>query len=623
MAGECPTWVSDSAIGMVDDAYGKYSAFAMQSFSNAQQALVALGNYQFNPISFGVSFNLADSLSGYLRPEPPETPEMEAREIDRPPAPPSVDIPDANYSNAPQFGGTIPALVFPAPPSESMPAEPGAAPVLVAPIMPAAPALDYPAVPTLYELDLPDPPAINLPTFNGMRPDVVIPVPLNNFGFQATAYSSDLLDQVGDVISEMLHGGEPLPHSVMQAMRDRAFAASDLDEAIGKQSVLEEYSSRGFAEPSGILNARLRKNRQDAQNRRAALNRDIYIQDQTVAIENRRFAVGQAVALEGQLIQAHHEFMRIGLAVEQATLQAAIDVANVHIAVLNAQLAVYQTDAQVFRELIQAELAKLELYKAELDGQRLRGEINTQLVQIYEQRIRALLARVEIYKAENDAVKTQVDVQTAQVEAYRATVQAYAERVQARTAAFDGYRARVEAEGAKASAAKIVADIYQSRVQGWSVEQESIGRQQQIRLEQKRLELDGWKGEIELSRVLSQNESDRLQNIARVFSTLMEKFRAQASIEQVASDANARQFQLLLGREQARVDTQLKVADVSVNQLVQLSAQEIEILKAIAQVSAQMTAASMSAVNFSAGVSSSRNQSQSCGVSTTYQGSLD
>jgi hypothetical protein len=618
---DCPTWVGDAAIGMVETAYDKYSGFATQSFLNAQQAMVQLGNISMTPISFGVAFNVPATLTGYYRPVAPDLPVIEPQDIDGVRPAPDVSVSDASFDEAPVFNAPIPVLVFPAPPAETMPAEPGGPPVLAPLTVPTAPVLEYPDVPTLLQLDLPEPPDISIPEFAGVRPTASIPMPLNNFALEPTQYSSALLDDVGDTISAML-AGELLPGSVAAALRARAYASLDIEESRAVQTAVEEFAGRGFTEPNGILAKRLSRVRKDAADRRAGLNRDIYIQDQTAAIESRRLAVGQAVALEGMLLQGHHEFMRISLAIEQAQVQIGIDIANLHVAVFTAEMQAYQIDAAVFKTLVEAELAELELYKAQLDGQRLRGEINLQQVQIYEQRIRALLARVEIYKAENDAVRTQAQVQETQIEGYKSTVQAYAERVRARTAVFDGYRARVEAEGAKASAAQAVASIYQSRVQGWSVTQQSKAEQQRVRLGQRDLELRAWTADIERYRADVDAEQRRIASLVQVFGAQVDRYRTDGLIEQMASESNARQFQLLLERARAQVDSQLKAAEIAINQLVQLVAQQIEAQRGIAQTASQLAGSAMSAVNFSAGVSSARNQSQGCSVSTSYSGEI-
>ncbi|CAM5608989.1 hypothetical protein [Rhodanobacter lindaniclasticus] len=47
----------------------------------------------------------------------------------------------------------------------------------------------------------------------------------------------------------------------------------------------DEFAARGFSEPGGELNRRVTEARAEALAARQRINRDVYIQDQTVAID--------------------------------------------------------------------------------------------------------------------------------------------------------------------------------------------------------------------------------------------------------------------------------------------------------------------------------------------------
>lgn len=621
---DCPNWLGDVAVGMVDQAYVTYTGFAMQSFAAAMESLQALQQFTFRPVNFSVAYNIDRRLIGIERPEAPDELEVSFALPALPPEPPAGgEISEIRFTTPPDYNVPAPFLNLPPPPSETLPTPPGAAPPLLPLTIPAAPTLDFPTVPDLVDIVIPAAASITLPTFAGERPIDNIPIPVENFAFSPEQYSSALLDKVTGRISTMLDGGTGLPAAVAQALRDRAYVAVDAEEARAVQTAIDEFAGLGWEEPNGMLAARLAAVRQNSQNQRSALSRDIYIEDEKIAIESLRFAVTNAISLESQLLTAHNAHMQLALQAEQFAVDVSIRIFDARISLFNAKMQAYQVDAQVYRDRIQAELAKLEVFKAQIDAERLKGEINQQRVAIYEQRVRALLVHVEIYKAQIDAVKAQGEANAQQIEAYRATVTAYAERVRAHTAIWDGYRSRVEAETAKVRIHEVLTNVFATRARAWSDINASRIAQQGAQIRVRELELQTFAKQVDQWIAQVRAESDRVAAAVNIQGSRVELYRAQTALEVAAGDAAGRHFQLQMEQERARVDTALKQAEIDVQQLVQLTQVALERLRTISTVSSQLAAASMSAVNFSAGVNSGRNQSQSCETQFQYKGTLD
>ena len=129
----------------------------------------------------------------------------------------------------------------------------------------------------------PAPPTINVP---------VLPPP---------AYVSSLLDQMKGVITTLL-GGNALPAAVADAIRNRAYSEAFVEEQRAVAQAYDEFAARGFEEPPGMLNRRVTEARAAALEQRQKINRDVFIQEQMVAIENLRFAVTSGVQLEGMQV---------------------------------------------------------------------------------------------------------------------------------------------------------------------------------------------------------------------------------------------------------------------------------------------------------------------------------
>lgn len=99
-------------------------------------------------------------------------------------------------------------------------------------------------------------------------------------------------------------------------------------------------------------------------------------------------------------------------------------------------------------------------------------------------------------------------------------------------------------------------------------------------------------------------------------------YAADAQVETAASAAADRTFELGLRKDEADLNAQLKRADMLIEQARFIQSQLTEIKKSKAQISSQLAASTMSAVNYSAGVSSSVSKGQSCSTSFNFNGDV-
>jgi hypothetical protein len=198
------------------------------------------------------------------------------------------------------------------------------------------------------------------PTLPPAPPTFVVPA-LPNMD-----YVSALLDGVKTALGTML-GGNAMPPSLAAAIRERAYSAVFAEEQRAVDNAYSEFAARGFEEPSGALNRRITEARADAVAKRSAVIRDVFIQEQTVAIENLRFAVTAGLQLEA-------------------------------------------TNVTVFRT--KADVA-LESVRIESEQQRLAMEVWRGKVEMFDTQLRAEIARVD----------TTLKAFEAAVEVYRADAQ--------------------------------------------------------------------------------------------------------------------------------------------------------------------------------------------------------
>lgn len=210
--------------------------------------------------------------------------------------------------------------------------------------------------PTIAKPQAPGDMSLHLPALPPAPPEITVPVlpPLN--------YVSDLLDGMKAAITTLL-GGNPLPAAVADAIRNRAYSEAFAEESRAVAQAYDEFAARGFEEPLGPLNRRVTEARAAALEQRQKINRDVFIQEQMVAIENLRFAVTAGVQLEGMKVTV----FRAEADVQLETVRTAVETNRLQMDGWRAKVELYDTQ-------LKAELARLDAVLREF----------TANVQVYE-----------------------------------------------------------------------------------------------------------------------------------------------------------------------------------------------------------------------------------------------
>lgn len=618
---QCPIVAADAAIGTVENVMANMWGLASGAYNIATDALRDLGTINLQPISFNVGFTPDTEWWHVLRPRGPDDPDLVwDPDFSLVPNPPNTDIGGSPaFVVPPTFDEQPPTLLPHDQPGPLTATPPDGPPALDPVVVPDAPVITLPDFPELLTIDLPAVPNITLPSFQGVRPNFNLAAPPNTFGFEPQQYSSALVSQIKSRLQIMINGQPGLPAAAAAQMRDRAYVAVDVQAARAEQEALEDFTSRGWSQPDGMLTHRLLEVRQNNQNQRNSLARDIYLKDVDVAIEDLRFAVAQGIALEGSLMQNFVAFQGQMLDAAKTAMQVAIDVFNAEVALANLELQAYQADAQVFRDLIQAELAKIELYKAQLEGQRLRGELNVQQVTIYSERVRALLSLVEIYKAQVDGAKAKADVNLSRTQAFVAQVSAYSERVKAYETEWEAYGQQLTADLTREKIYETAVEVFSNRVRIWSDTNNNLIEQAKLKISEKDLDVTAYRARLEQVKTVFDAETSRFDSIVRAFAARVEKYRADATVEGIVSDGNSKILQLAIQQESERAQVALKNAEITIAQAEEVAKIVISAREAIGRIGAQLAAGAMSAMHVGANISSSLSQSIGCSTEFKYQ----
>ena len=618
----CPTLGSDPAVIFASGGYSTFMNLAPRTFDQALNLTQTLGNFAITPIDFNVSFDFPDQLAPFQRPLRPDI-DMARFDFNAPASVPSAPVfvgAEPVLDAAPSFDVADPQLVFGPRPDT---------PVVVEPIAPArpdaieipdAPNLVMPALPSFVQLNLPSVPVIEIPEFSSDRPVFVEPGLSGSFGFTPTAYTSALKDRLEAKLATWMEGQEALPPQIEEALFSRGRERVDIENRRAIDERVGEFANRGFTEPSGALAASLDSILRNGQDRKAEFNRDVTIKAFDEALANTRLAVQQGIALEQVATNIHIEEQRLTLAAAQNVRDTALAIYAAKREAFVARLDGYRTDATVYAERIRAQLSRVELYKAQIEGEKAKGEINEQRVRVYAEQVRSLTVAADLYRATVDGLRAKADVQKSIFDAFRAEVDAFEARWSAYGKEVDAYRAQIEAENSKATVHRNLVDAYATRTTAWGTK---VGNQiavKRLGIDQHGQRLSAWRGDLDRMLAMVQAETARIGAVAQGTDAAARIYQADAAVESAASAATDRTFQLGLDRENARVQTELKEAEIRIQENIQLTQILAEVRRTLTTVLSQLAASSMSAMNFSANVSSSRSDSKACSTSYSWSG---
>ena len=594
----------------IDAASGNAQLYAGQAFDTANTFMAAL------------SSGLDDFVPPVITPVFPATP-------DAPPiattAIPTLEGVDVNFPSQPSeftgelsledflpepFDGTPPSLVL------------GAVPTFVGDV-PDAPPVDFtltipeladivlPAAPELMTVNIAPFEGISIPAFTEEVTELTVPVPTIVQYEPGDLYVSGLLSSIQTTLQDRIdNGGTGLSADVEGAIWDRERER----EAIATRDALAEldqFESRGFALPPGAYVDQHLKITTEMHARTVSLGRDIAIKQAELELENIVQALNTATTLEGQLISyANATEQRVFEAVKYAT-EAGVGIYNARVQAYAAFLSAYAAKVEIYKAQISGELAQVDAYRAEVDAEGAKAEANTAKVQAYTALIQGALANVDVFTAEVQAVVAKSEIEKAKVQIFGEQVRAFAATVSAYTAETEGFKATVQGEIAKQ-------DAYRSQVQSYTAETQAqaaaVGAKVSAytaEISAKNLEWEGYKS-------VSASAAEHAKVISSQNSTVIDAYRGEVIATASYNDTLTKQWQATIDNAYQVANVGVAAAKANAEFYVTSRTLALESAKVGAQVTAQLAAAAMNAVNYSVSGSGSATVSGSDVTQTNY-----
>jgi hypothetical protein len=405
-------------------------------------------------------------------------------------------------------------------------------------------------------------------------------------------YTSALLTTLQTTLQDRIeNGGTGLPADVEDAIWDRG-RDREYRQMRDALADLERMETLGFSFPPGVyVDARIKIQTEMGYNA-ANISREIMIEQAKLELQNILKALDTATALEGKLIDYTNQIEQRAFEAARYATQAGVEIYNAQVRAYAAYVDAYKTKIAVYEAQIRGELAKVEAYRAEVAAEQAKAQINTALVAQYKTQVDAALSSIEIFKAEVGAIQAKADIEKLKVQIFGEQVRAYGARVNAYTANVEGFRASIQAESSKQEAFKASVDAYNAQVSAAVKVIEAKISEYKGQIDAKNLEWNGYKAQADA-------EASRVKALADSQTAEADIYRAQISGISSFNEVLTRQWQVAVEQAQRTAEIGISAARANAEQYLTTRGLLLDANKVGAQVTAQMGAAALNAVNYS------------------------
>jgi hypothetical protein len=256
--------------------------------------------------------------------------------------------------------------------------------------IPPAPDYVLPDIGAMIPINIPDFVFPELPVFTESAPTFTEAAPHGGLVWSEPDYSSASLDELQAEIHRVMQGGTGLPAAIQLALFEAARSREGITALAAQQEAFDTFAGRNFAMPPGALAKAVEAATEKSRLAANALERDILTKSAQWEIENLRFAVEKGIALETTLIGMFQAMATRTFEAARFRFESDLKIYESAITLFNARQNAYQVAAGVYKTLIEAQMSKVAMYRAQIEAEQVKGQVNEQTVKIYTAQLAAL-----------------------------------------------------------------------------------------------------------------------------------------------------------------------------------------------------------------------------------------
>lgn len=495
--------------------------------------------------------------------------------------------PAMETAEAPQAGAP---LVLPVPPQMS------------AVSLPSAPGVNRPSLPDLVDLVLPTFTLGTIPPFTDAQIDFQASDVTAVLQWSDAEYVPVILEEEMAVLRRMWAGGTGLPQAVEDAMWERAASREDVLVLRDVSAAMTEFAGRGFSMPPGMLVSRIDAIRTEGMIKKQALGREVLIKIADTHIENLRFACTTAIASENMLVSIWSQMAQRSFEAAKIQLESEIALLNAQIAIFNARQIGRAQNATIHRIHLEMRTLELQEFKAKIDGEIAKGQINDQRLKAFLAQYEGVKADIELFKGEMQGAQLESEFNRNLVERYKSEVMASAEVVKADRQRFDEYDARVKNEIAKGSALEAEAKAYAAYLSGKKSAGDIEQGNQAASLAMMEARLKSFMSNLDADKLKMQFDAAQINAAGEHHRSQVAQWTASANVDAAKLGLEYKNLEADLRTELATFDFEVRKYIADLDQMTKKHGLQIEALKAVGQAHSTLAAGAMAGISLGASI---------------------
>jgi len=549
-------------------------------------------------ISFDWPEPVLDPMVALTRPDPPTGILDIFDDVLIPTEPTLVDPEVPIFPDIPSLSAILPSLITPTAPDPTMPTDPGAAPALNEIVIPEAPVLVFPDEPVLAEIILPTYDGFTMPQFTEDLPvDTVLPL-TDQFIYTEAPYQSDVLNAMRAKLLYYLDNDSTGIGTVAEAaLWARAVARSQEEMDRAYNEVLNFWSSRGWEFPPGQIDARIQEVTDANLRAMTDINDKITIEQARLIQAQNQETIRSALQYEAQYQQFTSQTAQRTLEAAKAAVEMGIGIFNSEVAYFNLRLDRAKTAASIYETRYRVATLELDAYGKRLEGAKVQSEINAQEVAIYREQLAAIQVHLELYKAQLQGAEMKGNIDKLRLEAFRLVIDIFSQKIAAKTAEYNLYQAQWAGEESKIK-------LYTGQVQAYATQIEALktnydalrtklaaeGDINKQRLEIYTAQVDRYKADAAVA-------GQKVDALAKIYTGEVGAYEVDVKAADAVLTAETRIFDGQVQAAKAQVEVLLQGAMANLQAFNSNRGLALEAIKAAANLLAQVAASGLSAAN--------------------------
>jgi hypothetical protein len=477
--------------------------------------------------------------------------------------------------------------------------------------IPEEPSYTLPIEPVITDLVVPSPPSLVIPEFEAtleiIEENLCLPT---GFNWESSPYNSEIWETfLQKVLKGLNEGGTGLAPEVEQAIYNRAIYRQQIENDRAVRNAENYFAAKGFTLPPGAVASRVQEISIEILRANTDLNEKIAIGQAELAQKNEHFYVEMARQAEVILREFFNTQENRMLEAAKTTVLMSIEVFKAYISKQSLQIEIYRSHLLVYTESIKATLARVDIYKAEVEAVIAASNLQRTRVELYSAQVGALEVLGKFYNTRLQAVELAQKIENTKVDIFKIEVEAYSAQLAAEKNKVDIFSALNEAERTKAMAfgEKVKARI--SELEAKKIQFELQVQNLSAVVQSNSAELERYKSELTAYSIQVDSKAKEVGANVEAYKAEISAYIAENSSYDSYYSAKLKEAELAL--QEAKLNLDLQVAKISAqNESFQaIKKLQLGATEGVMNVSSQLTASALTAVNASAsfGYSGSEN----------------